>query len=316
MHLYRTCRGFVRLSFSGGLVLSVLTLFLLPVSFSLSKKGFSAGPEEAVDGPVPAPLISLGGSGEVLLVEKGTQSLYIFDHNYRLIKTYRVTTGKRKGAKQREGDLKTPEGVYLFTKVIDPAGLPPKYGVMALSTDYPNPLDRLMKRGGSGIWLHGTDDPGRINRPRDSRGCVVATNGDMLKIAGHIRLMSTPMVIVERLTYLPQNTIEKEKREIMDFLKRWIKTTVADGGATDHDAGFRIDTEDAKILRQGGSVVVLLKEDRRDKRGRWVSGTGRLYLTKGARGWHVAARRWHPEERRSVPAMAGAAETPVSALKE
>ncbi len=285
----RFCKGGAKGGFRRGLFVS---LFLL---LNLFRPLYCNSAQDSPEEMVPAPLLFLGTGGEVLVVEKGAQSLYIFDHNYRLLRTFKVTTGQKKGDKEREGDLKTPEGVYFFTEVIDPATLPAKYGVMAVAMDYPNPLDRLMKKGGSGIWLHATDEPERIDLPRDTRGCVVATNEDVLAIAGHINLLKTPIVIVERLDYISEKTMERERREVLEFLRRWKEgLTGEEASVAGCCRGSRIDLENAKILRHGDTVTVSFEEEAKDRRGSWVPGVGRLYLRKEAGSYKVAARRWTP----------------------
>ncbi len=143
-------------------------------------------------------LVKLKEGEYLLLVEKDRHTLTIYDHTLKPLSTYRVTTGKVAGDKQKEGDLKTPEGVYFFTEYIDGRRLHQKYGVGALVMDYPNPFDRLKGKGGYGIWLHATDEPERINRPRDTRGCVVTTDEDFLRIKALVRLGATPVVVVKK----------------------------------------------------------------------------------------------------------------------
>ena len=133
----------------------------------------------------------------ILVVEKERHRLTIYDEHLRAVKSYRVTTGKVKGDKEREGDLKTPEGIYFFTRYIDGRRLHSRYGVGALVMDYPNPFDRLKGKGGYGIWLHATDEPQRLERPRDTRGCVVTTNEDFLDIKRTIKIRLTPIVVLK-----------------------------------------------------------------------------------------------------------------------
>ncbi len=135
--------------------------------------------------------------GYLIVVEKERHTLTVYDHTLRAVSTHRVTTGKIKGDKEREGDFKTPEGIYFFTRYIDGRGLPAEYGVGALVMDYPNPFDRLKGKGGYGIWLHATDRPERILRPRDTRGCVVTTDEDFLHIKGFVTYGRTPIVVVK-----------------------------------------------------------------------------------------------------------------------
>lgn len=83
-----------------------------------------------------------------------------------------IFVGEKNGDKQKEGDLKTPIGVYRLTKRL--TKLDPFYGPMALVTSYPNMYDRIQKKTGSGIWIHGLP----FNQKRDdfTQGCVALGN--------------------------------------------------------------------------------------------------------------------------------------------
>ena len=112
---------------------------------------------------VPAYFVDPGG--HVILVEKSTQKLYLYDRDYKIVREFHVTTGQRPGDKKKIGDLRTPEGVYFFTVVKDDSELLPEYGVMALPINYPNLIDTVLRKGGNGIWLHATDQPTRPLKP-------------------------------------------------------------------------------------------------------------------------------------------------------
>ncbi len=168
-----------------GTRLSVATVVVVAILLLYNMK---AGAEEV--------FAAIKEGGHLIVVEKDRHTLTVYDHRLRPVSTYRVTTGKKEGDKQREGDLKTPEGIYFFTEYIDGRGLHRRYGVGALVMDYPNPFDRLKGKGGYGIWLHATDEPERINIPRDTRGCVVTTDEDFLRIKAIVRLRVTPIVVV------------------------------------------------------------------------------------------------------------------------
>ncbi len=169
-----------------GTRLSVATLLVAAILLLYNTR---AGAEEI--------FAAIKEGGYLIVVEKDRHVLTVYDHSLRPVSTYRVTTGKKEGDKRREGDLKTPEGIYFFTEHIDGRRLHRRYGVGALVMDYPNPFDRLKGKGGYGIWLHATDEPERINIPRDTRGCVVTTDEDFLRIKAIVRPGVTPIVVVK-----------------------------------------------------------------------------------------------------------------------
>lgn len=171
-------------------------------------------------GKHPKALITLARAEVAIIIDKGLHKLYLFDHT-GVIYTTDITSGKARGDKEKRGDLKTPEGVYFFTEVIDGYDLPAKYGALAVVTDYPNPIDKLRGKTGSGIWLHATDDPERLTRPRDSRGCVVVLEEDVLKIASmeRVRLGSTPIIIAEDIVWIEAEEVLGRRQVVEYFFK-------------------------------------------------------------------------------------------------
>ena len=72
-----------------------------------------------------------------VLVEKSERRLHLM-HRGKVIKSYRVSLGKQpKGAKVREGDMRTPEGFYW----IDWRKTSEKFN-LSMHISYPNSRDR------------------------------------------------------------------------------------------------------------------------------------------------------------------------------
>jgi len=140
------------------------------------------GSREVKANRVPAKLVKVSlENTAVLYVDLPAARLHVFRQIHgelqRLADFY-VTVGRQGYGKEREGDLKTPVGVYRINGYIPGSQLEARYGSGALTTNYPNPLDQQLRRTGYGIWLHGTE-PGWINRaPRASEGCITLSNAD------------------------------------------------------------------------------------------------------------------------------------------
>ncbi len=169
---------------------------------------------------IPASIISLE-SDTCLVVEKSRQQLSLFarkDGSLDKIKTYACTTGKNHGDKTRSGDRKTPEGVYFFKRLFTDTELPSRYGAMAFVLDFPNYLDRMERKGGNGIWLHGLDRP---LQPFDSKGCIALTNKDITDISSHIKLFETPIIIEETFSYGDTAPRLPDYRMLKSFLGTW-----------------------------------------------------------------------------------------------
>ncbi|OGF97885.1 MAG: hypothetical protein A3F83_11335 [Candidatus Glassbacteria bacterium RIFCSPLOWO2_12_FULL_58_11] len=169
-----------------------------------------------------------GASQYALLVDKQSQMLYLYSSTPdgpHLDKQFRCTTGKNNnGAKVREGDKKTPNGVYFFRSILEDGQLPSKYGVRAFPMDYPNDYDRLDRKTGYGIWLHAVDEDQRVSNSFDTEGCVVVTNKDIMEISSYIRLNSTPIIVDDSIIRAPAASLEEGKKEVLAFIDTWVKS--------------------------------------------------------------------------------------------
>jgi len=76
------------------------------------------------------------------------------------------------GDKFKEGDLKTPVGVYSLR--YKKSKVDEFYGPLALVTSYPNVFDRVQGKDGHGIWIHGL--PYKSERPDNTKGCIALDN--------------------------------------------------------------------------------------------------------------------------------------------
>ncbi|MEA3370266.1 MAG: L,D-transpeptidase family protein [Campylobacterota bacterium] len=124
---------------------------------------------------------------------KSTLRLYIKENNesYRLQKEYSAYTGKIEGDKVKEGDLKTPVGIYDLTKKI--SKLDSFYGPLAFVTSYPNTYDKYRGKNGSGIWIHGL--PTEQERDEYTRGCIAIDNQSIECLDKNINIDDTLLII-------------------------------------------------------------------------------------------------------------------------
>jgi len=209
----------------------ILSCFLYMIYFLFLFAGMAHGTKEnefhaSYEKNLPLPLICMDSQGGsyAILVEKNTQRLFLYscvDGNIKLIKNFPCSTGKNSGDKKEGGDRRTPEGIYFFNRVFEDEELKPRYGVKAFVLDYPNFLDRAQKKGGRGIWLHGTNKP---LIPNDSEGCIALNNQDLLELSNYISLYLTPIIVLEKIEYLPAEVIEKKKNGLKAFIMKWLKS--------------------------------------------------------------------------------------------
>lgn len=176
---------------------------------------------------VPRQLLRLGKSvDKAILVEKATHRLYVYQRQSDQqppvkVYDYYVSTGRKEGNKNIQGDLRTPEGVYFVTSWIPENKLPDKYGVGAFPVNYPNEWDRRLGKTGNGIWLHGTESRFYSRPPLDSEGCVVLTNIDLGFIQREIKPGITPVIIAEQLDWVDGNTWHRQQKNLLSVIERW-----------------------------------------------------------------------------------------------
>ena len=176
---------------------------------------------------LPSALISMDCQEEsyAILVEKHTQKLFLYgcaqEGVVKLIKSFPCSTGENSGDKKKRGDKRTPEGIYFFNQVFEDEHLEPRYGVKAFALDYPNSLDRLQKKGGRGIWLHGTN---KTLAPNDSRGCIALNNKDILELSNYISLYRTPIIVLKKIEYLSKDEVKKRGERLGNFTEKWLES--------------------------------------------------------------------------------------------
>ncbi|MFR1533239.1 MAG: L,D-transpeptidase family protein, partial [Bilophila wadsworthia] len=118
----------------------------------------------------------------VVAVDKSRQRFFLMEKGKA--RDYLCTTGQAQGDKQVRGDLKTPEGVYFVVRKRTEQLDFEEYGGEAYILDYPNPVDRLRGKTGSGIWVHSR---GRAITPFESRGCVVLNLKDIAEVGPELK---------------------------------------------------------------------------------------------------------------------------------
>lgn len=147
----------------------------------------------------------------VVVVDAQRSRLYVLARNpeassaspLQVIFDAYVSLGNNGIGKWREGDSKTPVGVYFVQKHLTDPMLPDLYGSGALTLDYPSPIDRWQQRTGSGIWLHGSPSNQYARPPTATDGCVVLANDDMIQLVRLGIQSGTPVIIADQLAWLP-----------------------------------------------------------------------------------------------------------------
>ncbi len=159
-----------------------------------------------------------------VVVDTGSSTLYLFenrDGTPRYLTDYYITVGKNGTNKLREGDKKTPLGVYHVTSELPRDKLDAFYGSGAFPLSYPNEWDARQGRNGHGIWLHGTPRDTYSRPPRASDGCVVLANEDLDELAKRVQIGVTPVVIADHVEWVPTQTSQALRAALSERLERW-----------------------------------------------------------------------------------------------
>lgn len=124
---------------------------------------------------------------DFVVVVKSARTLTLMSHG-KVLRTYKVALGGEPiGAKQRQGDHKTPEGHYILDR-----RNPKSRFYKSIHVSYPNANERQQaaKRGvspGGDIMIHGLPNGfgwlGESHRAQDwTDGCIAVTNSEIDEI--------------------------------------------------------------------------------------------------------------------------------------
>jgi len=134
------------------------------------------------------------------------------NNNIKIVDTYPVMYGLNGAGKEREGDNKTPTGIYLIRALKNKGKRGwRKFGGYSIHLNYPNWYDQKAKRTGNYIAIHG----GRVSA---TNGCPRVLDGtiekpkfgskNIAKIAKIVQQWETPIILVENC---PNSLIEVVK---------------------------------------------------------------------------------------------------------
>lgn len=176
-------------------------------------------------GLVPRELLMLGPETQhAVVIDASRARVFVFERGDdvpRLVADYYTTLGKRGIDKLREGDQKTPIGVYHVVSSIPGSKLPDLYGWGALPIDYPNEWDRRAGKTGHGIWLHGVPSDTYARAPWASDGCVALANPEIAELAKRVQVGATPVVIAQRLDWVSPESLRAERETFMRHFEAW-----------------------------------------------------------------------------------------------
>lgn len=158
---------------------------------------------------VPKNLVVMPRSSErrvpILLADASRSRIYVFVSEQGvpvLIDEFYTTIGLLGYNKLKEGDQRTPLGVYRVQYEIKNPRRDGFLGRLAMTLDYPNAYDRHTGRTGSGIWIHGVPDDVHVRPPLASDGCLAVSNRDLERLRRHVRYNESQIVVVPEVEWL------------------------------------------------------------------------------------------------------------------
>jgi murein L,D-transpeptidase YafK len=134
-----------------------------------------------------------------IVVDKSDRKLTIYEKG-KVVKTYSISIGKvPQGAKEVEGDMKTPEGLYVINDKNSNSGYHKNLGI-----SYPNNTDierakKLGKSPGGLIKIHGIKNGygwiGQAHLLKDwTLGCIAVTDKEIDELFKMVKI-GTPIEI-------------------------------------------------------------------------------------------------------------------------
>ena len=159
-----------------------------------------------------------------VVVDTQKSRLYLYQNDQgtpRFVADYYITQGKLGADKAREGDKKTPIGVYHVTSSLPRKKLTDFYGSGAFPINYPNEWDKRQGRNGHGIWLHGTPSDTFSRPPRASDGCVVLANQDLDSLSKSLQIGLTPVIISNSIEWLSLDDWQSERSSLLKNVEEW-----------------------------------------------------------------------------------------------
>ena len=162
-----------------------------------------------------------------IVVDTQKSRLYLYQNDLqaggrpRFVADYYISHGKLGADKTREGDKRTPTGVYHVTSSLSPKKVGDFYGTGAFPINYPNEWDKRLGRNGHGIWLHGTPSDTYSRPPKASDGCVVLSNADLDALAKNLQIGLTPVIISNSIEWLSFDDWQNERSTLNKKIEEW-----------------------------------------------------------------------------------------------
>jgi ketosteroid isomerase-like protein len=171
-----------------------------------------------------------------------------------------------------------------------------------------------------GIWLHGTNRP-RVDR--DSNGCIALDNVDLIEIEPLINLYDSPIIVYDRINYLPVEEVNADAARVKAFVESWRRAwenkdfqayqskyarDFVNNDSKSFDAWMahkkrlnkkyetiQVDLSDFRIFKHQDMITVTFKQHYRGNNTFDSRGVKRLYIRENpGNQYEIAAEVWRP----------------------
>ncbi len=163
----------------------------------------------------------------LLIANKKEKELRVYrnkNNSFEMLAKYENVIVGADGDKFKEGDLKTPLGVYTLRKRFTPQD--PFYGPLAFVLSYPNTYDKVQGKNGHGIWIHGSPLDGSDRDPM-SKGCIVLDNDTIELLDEKLNYKNSVIIVSENgMKKVELSEISTILAELFRWKSAWRKSDI------------------------------------------------------------------------------------------
>ena len=143
------------------------------------------------------------GAAESLEIDKNNMTISLIQDGDTIMR-FPISCGRQK---QKEGDMRTPEGTFRVTQITDASAWGHDFGdgYGYIRHAYGPWFIRLS--AGHGVGIHGTHDPGSMGL-RASAGCIRLRNEDLQKLKPRVYKGMTVVIIPDSFSLQPCPKLE------------------------------------------------------------------------------------------------------------
>lgn len=132
-----------------------------------------------------------------IVISKAEMTLSVYNFKSKLLVSYPMACGKAYGNKEKEGDMKTPEGLFSVEQIQDASRWQHDFndGKGMIKGAYGSHFIRIKTPGHKGIGIHGTHAPESIGT-RATEGCIRLRNTDLWNLLKVRKLVYVGMPVL------------------------------------------------------------------------------------------------------------------------